>query len=183
MTRMTDKQKLEAIGLIMGDYECPKGRILPDIKQICIDVRAVIDVPNTQACPKEKVAWLENSVPYQLSLHLFNKIRSRRPNWKQPNFQNWAKAIDYMLRRENRTEEGIKRVIDWCQQDDFWQSNILSTSKLRHQYDRLEEMMLKDKTFCSRQRLTERITRQQSNGRPTMADLLKKQYNFHDTND
>ena len=28
-------------------------------------------------------------------------------------------------------------MIEWCQTDEFWQDNILSTAKLRKQYDQL----------------------------------------------
>jgi len=28
-------------------------------------------------------------------------------------------------------------MVDWCQNDDFWQANILSGKKLRDKYDRL----------------------------------------------
>ena len=42
-------------------------------------------------------------------------------------------------------ENKIKEVIIWCQQDDFWYKNILSTEKLRKQYDRLVMNMVKPK--------------------------------------
>jgi len=42
-----------------------------------------------------------------------------------------------MLRIDKREVEEIKQVIRWCQQDEFWRTNILSTSKLREQYDAL----------------------------------------------
>ena len=40
-----------------------------------------------------------------------------------------------MMQRDNRTAEQIKNMIDWCQNDEFWKQNILSTAKLRKQYD------------------------------------------------
>ena len=42
-----------------------------------------------------------------------------------------------MIRVDNRIPDKIKEVILWCQRDSFWQSNILSTKKLRAQYDQL----------------------------------------------
>ena len=48
-----------------------------------------------------------------------------------------------MIRRENRAPDDIEHVIDWCQQDDFWKSNILSTVKLRKQFDQLSMKMKK----------------------------------------
>ena len=42
-----------------------------------------------------------------------------------------------MIRVDKRDPDEIARVIDWCQADSFWQNNILSTEKLRIQYDQL----------------------------------------------
>jgi len=42
-----------------------------------------------------------------------------------------------MLDRDGRTEEHVRAVIDWCQDDTFWKANILSMPKLREQFDRL----------------------------------------------
>ena len=51
--------------------------------------------------------------------------------------QTWAKHVDYMIRLDNRTKKEIKVVIDYATTDHFWQSNILSTSKLRDKFDTL----------------------------------------------
>ena len=40
-----------------------------------------------------------------------------------------------MIERDKRTPQQINNMIDWCQADDFWKQNILSTAKLRKQYD------------------------------------------------
>jgi len=86
---------------------------------------------------KEKRPFLSNSDEVRLSELLLEKILSRNPNHKKPNLQTWAKDIDLMLRLDKRTPEDIRRVIEWCQVDTFWQSNILSTAKLRKQFDQL----------------------------------------------
>ena len=43
-----------------------------------------------------------------------------------------------MLRIDKRKTERIEQVINWCQQDEFWKNNILSSEKLRIQFDKLE---------------------------------------------
>lgn len=43
-----------------------------------------------------------------------------------------------LIDRDGRTEDEIARVIDWCQRDPFWMSNIRSASKLREKYDQLK---------------------------------------------
>ena len=81
--------------------------------------------------------FLSNSDEIRLADLLLEKIVSRSPNFKKPNIQAWAKDIDLMIRIDKRDVSEIGQVIEWCQQDQFWQSNILSTSKLRKQYDQL----------------------------------------------
>ena len=49
-----------------------------------------------------------------------------------------------MIRLDGRTPERIEAVIRWCREDAFWQSNILSTTKLRKHFDRLELQMGRD---------------------------------------
>ena len=65
-------------------------------------------------------------------------ILSRKPDFKKPDLQKWASYIDNMLRLDKRTPEAIEAVIRWCQADDFWCNNILSTAKLRKQFDQLD---------------------------------------------
>jgi hypothetical protein len=49
----------------------------------------------------------------------------------------WINDIRLMVERDNRTIEEIRYMIDWCQDDSFWRSNILSPSKLRAKFDQL----------------------------------------------
>ena len=50
-----------------------------------------------------------------------------------------------MIEQDKRTAEDIKVVIEWCQQDSFWSTNILSADKLRKQFDQLKMKMSKNK--------------------------------------
>lgn len=49
----------------------------------------------------------------------------------------WRDAARLMLDRDDRAPEQVHRAIDWCQDHDFWRSNILSMPKLREKYDQL----------------------------------------------
>ena len=80
---------------------------------------------------------LSDSVEIRLSKMLFDLIRTRNPSHKEPNYQAWARQIDLMIRVDHRDPTEIKKVIQACQADAFWQNNILSTEKLRAQYDQL----------------------------------------------
>jgi len=78
---------------------------------------------------------------YILSQLLLSLILKRRNTFKKPNLQAWAKHIELMIRVDKRDPKEIEELIRWCQQDTFWQNNILSTAKLRKQYDRLALQM------------------------------------------
>lgn len=79
-----------------------------------------------------------NKDSYIISKYLFDKIRERNPEHKEPNFNEWSKEADRMLRIDKRDKREVVEIIKWCQQDSFWQNNILSISKLRKQYDALK---------------------------------------------
>lgn len=86
---------------------------------------------------KTKKTFSSDSDEFRLSSLLFNLLRDRKPDIKNPDMQSWAHHIDLMLRVDKRLPERIKTVIEWCQKDTFWQNNILSTAKLREKYDQL----------------------------------------------
>ena len=90
-----------------------------------------------------KDTFLSDSIEIRLSELLFNLILKNNPKAKKPNFQSWAKEIDLMIRIDKRRPDEIETVIRWCQTDDFWYANILSTVKLRKQFDQLTLKMSK----------------------------------------
>lgn len=94
---------------------------------------------------KDNKIFVEDSKEMKLSKLLFSLIKRNNDKAKQPNLQTWCKHMDYILRVDKREYEDVKAVIEWCQDDDFWQTNILSTQKLRKQYEQLYIKMLKDK--------------------------------------
>ena len=85
----------------------------------------------------KKRTFLVDSPEYQLSLHLFNGIRSNDSKAKEPDLQKWASEIDKLIRIDKRTPEEIAKVIEFSQSDSFWKSNILSTATLRKQFPKL----------------------------------------------
>lgn len=72
----------------------------------------------------------------RLCIHLADRIEgngSKRPTITQ----RWRDAARLMLDKDGRTEDQVHAAIDWCQDDEFWRTNILSMPTLRKQYDRL----------------------------------------------
>jgi phage replication O-like protein O len=86
---------------------------------------------------RPKKVFPDDSLEMHLSLELFNRIRGNNPKFKEPMLQTWCKNIELMLRIDKRTPEDIRQVIEFAQADRFWKSNVLSTTSLREQFDRL----------------------------------------------
>lgn len=85
--------------------------------------------------------FADDSVEMQLAMYLFSKIKENNPDHKKltdSQKQKWADSIRLMIERDKRTPQQIHNMIDWCQADDFWKTNILSTAKLRKQYDAMK---------------------------------------------
>jgi len=99
---------------------------------------------NVNNVENEEKNYSEDSNEFRLAVFLLNNIRKRKPDFKIPNLQTWSKQSDYILRIDRRDIGEVKKVVMWCQADEFWQDNILSTAKLRKQYDQLVLKMNKE---------------------------------------
>jgi hypothetical protein len=86
---------------------------------------------------KKDNKFSSDSNEHRLSLYLFNYIKRNNPSAKEPDFETWSKHFDYILRIDKRPIDEVKKVIEYCQKNSFWLSNILSPSKLREKYDQL----------------------------------------------
>ncbi|MGR3174596.1 MAG: replication protein [Candidatus Scalindua sp.] len=86
---------------------------------------------------KKKIKYSPNSNEIRMAELLFSFILKRYPAHRKPDMQIWALHIDRMIRCDSRSVENIEKIIKWCQEDEFWQNNILSTASLRKQYDTL----------------------------------------------
>lgn len=98
---------------------------------------------------RRKRVYQDEDTEYQLASHLFNKIKNNNPEAKMPNLQQWSDTVRLMIERDQRKPQQIKAVIDWCQADPFWLTNILSPAKLRKQYDRLKIKMDQETPYQS----------------------------------
>lgn len=94
--------------------------------------------------PNPKKPFVRTSIEFRLSQLLLDLIREQKPDFKKPDLQKWAVHIEYMIRLDKRKPHIIAKVIKWCRADDFWQINILSTEKLRKQFDQLQMKMEMD---------------------------------------
>lgn len=67
----------------------------------------------------------------------------------------WRRSARLMLDLDGYPEEKIHAAIDWCQDDEFWRSNILSMGKLRAQYIRLRAAATRSVSRPARQQETD----------------------------
>lgn len=88
--------------------------------------------------------YADDSPYMKAAVYLFGKIKERLPNKKEPNFQKWADEVRKTIELDGVTIEHYKQVLDWSQNDDFWQANILSTDKLRKKFDTIYLQMQRD---------------------------------------
>lgn len=72
----------------------------------------------------------------QLCEHLADRIEangSRRPQITS----RWRDAARLLIDRDSRAADEVHRAIDWCQDDEFWRTNILSMPKFREKFDQM----------------------------------------------
>jgi uncharacterized protein YdaU (DUF1376 family) len=94
--------------------------------------------PKSSSSSSSSISNINNKdINITLSELLRDRICERNKKFKMPLITSWANHIDLMIRVDSRSPDDIEKVIEWCQGDPFWRNNILSTEKLRKQYDQL----------------------------------------------
>lgn len=77
-------------------------------------------------------------VVVRLSERLANHVRANDPKADpQPTSERWLTDMRLLLADRAGDVAEVERIVDWCQQDDFWRSNVLSPGKLRKQFTQL----------------------------------------------
>lgn len=72
---------------------------------------------------------------------IFTKVKVVAPTAKQPNWPSWSNDIRLMRNAIEVTHHEICEVFKWANSDHFWQTNIMSPSKLREKWDTLKAQM------------------------------------------
>jgi hypothetical protein len=68
---------------------------------------------------------------------MFSLIQQIDAKSKKPNLERWANEIRLTREIDNRTDQEIRRVFWWANQNTFWRGNILSPAKLREKFTQL----------------------------------------------
>ncbi|AMM44304.1 helix-turn-helix DNA-binding domain protein [Arthrobacter phage Kitkat] len=78
-------------------------------------------------------------------LDIIDKLTSRLAWWvakntgsiEKPAGQRWKQACRRMIELDQRDPREMWHVLNWCQQDEFWQGNVQSFDTFRKQYGKL----------------------------------------------
>jgi hypothetical protein len=126
------------------------------------DVSLPVSIPPTPSpsptTPKDsssKIASDLDGDPRPEVIELCNHLADRveENGSKRPGIgKGWYRACRLLLDRDGRTVEQVRKAIDWCQQDTFWHTNVLSMPTLREKYDQLRLKAAED----ARKKLDER---------------------------
>ena len=92
--------------------------------------------PTPTPTPTPIVVTKENYIYQQLAHRLATQIEANGSKFPSITKQ-WINDIRLTIEIDGRTPEQVGYIIDWCQNDSFWRTNILSPSKLRAKFDQL----------------------------------------------
>lgn len=95
------------------------------------------DFPNYEKPPN---AFAHDSDAYKCAKYLDKRICQNIPSKKpsdEQTLQRWARDIDKIHRIDKQSWDDISDVLEFCQSDAFWSTNILSGKKLREKFIQL----------------------------------------------
>ena len=110
--------------------------LVPNIEPKSYQTRTIKEEVNNLR--NKQHIFTSDSVEYGLCEFFLSLILSKKPDFKKPNLQSWAKHIDLMIRIDKRDPEDIRMLMQWINNDEFEFPNVLSTSKLRNRFDPLQ---------------------------------------------
>lgn len=115
------------------NHETSKPKTTPLLKRKIVDVLEEGGLPESPSTEEEKYILL--------ALHIWQDVNSLQPNNQttlNAKLGNWSEPIRLMVEQQDRTLGEIWDIWKRVQNDDFWITVILSTSKLREKFDDLQ---------------------------------------------
>lgn len=102
---------------------------------------------NISSSRKKPRFYSEDDRYYKMAVYFHNKVKevaainNKEHLVRDANLQKWADEFRKIVELDKRDTKELKQIIDWATSDPFWQTNILSPSKLRKQYVNLAMQM------------------------------------------
>lgn len=110
---------------------------------IDIDIEEDKDKDNNKKNSIEFSLETTSATQLFVSSLLRNNSKARIPS----SLDKWNEDMDKINRLDGYSYDQIENVIDWCQNDTFWKSNILSPKKLREKFPTLLLQMQRPQKF------------------------------------
>lgn len=105
------------------------------------DISYVGSEPPTSESPSQEEKIKEKKAlpidAWDAAKGLWAQIIKHFPKHKPPKLEQWAKELDLMNRRDNRSWEDIRRMINFIFEDAFWVKVIQSPDALRRNFDKI----------------------------------------------
>lgn len=114
-----------------------KSRLTSSDSELADIISNQTQEPDTSSCR----ALRFDAADRKTAVWMFGLIEALDRKAKKPNLDRWADVIRLMRQRDGRTDDDIRATFQWANQDDFWQSNILSPAKLREKFSQLSLKM------------------------------------------
>lgn len=99
-----------------------------------VEETEVEEVEEPSSAPADAAARPEIDRLCQLLADRIAANGTRRPNITK----KWRDAARLLMDKDGYTEEQVAWIINWCQADEFWRTNILSMPKLREKFNQLK---------------------------------------------
>jgi hypothetical protein len=131
---------------VVNPSATPSASAVPSVSALAV---APSESPPPVATNKAKSAKVRPPIPPEAETaarRLLDRISTNTPastlarlpeSAKLDRARKWAEAFRLLHERDGHSWEDITAMVDWCQADPFWKSNILSGDKLREKWDQL----------------------------------------------
>lgn len=101
-------------------------------------------IPTIVGIKKEQCKEM-SAIADLLTRFFIDSIKKSHPTLKvPPNLTKWAQEMDKLMRLDGRSEDEIRRVIEWLPNDLWFKTYILSPTSLRKHWDRIIATMSLD---------------------------------------
>lgn len=116
--------------------QSPMPRDTESHKRYSVKEIHIKDIKKNSSKRKKRV-YNDDDAEMILSKFFESLIKQHDEKFKVSNIQTWCDHIRLTMERDGRDYDEIRDMMEWCQRDSFWQSNILSTKKLREKFPTL----------------------------------------------
>lgn len=114
------------------------SRIVSKVKIVREGINTGAPPPTPVLSPPSSIKKIEASQKaLEMAQNLFSHVQTVNPKTKPPNLIQWAKTMDLMVSKDNRTWQEIEEVVKYAFDDVFWVKVLQSAEGLRKNFDKI----------------------------------------------